>query len=138
MFDIGFTEIVLVSVVGLLVLGPERLPGAVRTASLWLGRLRRSFNNIRSEIEREINAEEIKRDLHNDAVMQSLKEAEKDLRGLSNIEDEFRERFADQGQYDLDGIVGSGKDPDAEAADDTPAVQDDKDDGRAAAGGQDK
>ena len=87
MFDIGFTEIVLVSVVGLLVLGPERLPGAVRTASLWLGRLRRSFNNIRSEIEREINAEEIKRDLHNDAVMQSLKEAERDLRGLNNIKD---------------------------------------------------
>ena len=95
MFDIGFAELVLVSVIGLLILGPERLPGAVRTASLWLGRLRRSFNNIRSEIEREINAEEIKRELHNDAVMQSLKEAEQDLRGLGDT------------PYDIGDIAGN-------------------------------
>lgn len=96
MFDIGFTELLLVSVVGLLVLGPERLPGAIRTASLLLGRLRRSFNNIRSEIEREINAEEIKREIHNDAVMQSLKEAEQDLRsGLSDT------------PYDIGDIAGT-------------------------------
>ena len=95
MFDIGFAELLLVSVVGLLILGPERLPGAIRTASMLLGRLRRSFNNIRSEIEREINAEEIKREIHNDAVMQSLKEAEQDLRsGLSNT------------PYDINDIVG--------------------------------
>ncbi len=81
MFDIGFTELLLVSVVGLLVLGPERLPGAIRTGSLWLGKLRRSFNNIRAEVERELNADEIKRDIHNDAIMQSLKAAEQDLKG---------------------------------------------------------
>jgi sec-independent protein translocase protein TatB len=103
MFDIGFTELLLVSVVGLLVLGPERLPGAIRTGSLWLGQLRRSFNNIRSEIEREINAEDIKREIHNDAVMKSLKEAEKDLRaGL------------DSTPYNLEGIVDS--EPAAESA----------------------
>ena len=46
MFDIGFAELVLVGVVGLLVIGPERLPGTIRTASLWLNRFRRSFNDI--------------------------------------------------------------------------------------------
>ncbi len=81
MFDIGFAELLLVSVVGLLVLGPERLPGAIRTVSLYLGKMRRSFNNVRAEIEREINADELKRDLHNSAVMNSLKAAEQDLRG---------------------------------------------------------
>ncbi len=80
MFDIGFAELLLVSVVGLLILGPERLPGAIRTASLWLGKLRRGFNTIRAEIEREINADEIKQDLHNQAIMESLQQAEKDLR----------------------------------------------------------
>jgi sec-independent protein translocase protein TatB len=80
MFDIGFAELLLVSVVGLLVLGPERLPGAIRTLSLWLGKLRRSFNSVRAEIERELRADEIKQDLHNNAVMESLKQAEKDLR----------------------------------------------------------
>jgi sec-independent protein translocase protein TatB len=80
-FDIGFAELLLVSVVGLLVLGPERLPSAIRTASLWMGRLRRSFNAIRADIEREIDADGIKQDLHNNAVMDSLREAERDLRG---------------------------------------------------------
>ena len=61
MFDIGFTELLLVGLVALVVLGPERLPGAVRTAGLWVGRLKRSFNNIKAEVEREIGADEIRR-----------------------------------------------------------------------------
>ncbi len=88
MFDIGFSELVLVAVIGLLVLGPERLPGAIRTGSLWLGRLRRSFNNIRAEIEREINADEIRQDLHNEGIMESLKQAQKDLRSGLEAADE--------------------------------------------------
>jgi sec-independent protein translocase protein TatB len=84
-FDIGFAELLLVSVVGLLVLGPERLPSAIRTASLWMGRLRRSFNAIRADIEREIDADGIKQDLHNNAVMDSLREAERDLRGTVSV-----------------------------------------------------
>ena len=80
MFDIGFAELILVSIIGLLVLGPERLPGAIRTGSMWLGKIRRSFNAIRADIEREIKADEIKQDLHNNAVMESLKQAEQDLR----------------------------------------------------------
>ena len=52
MFDIGFAELLIIGVVSLLVIGPERLPGAVRTVSLWLGRFKRSFNEIRQEIER--------------------------------------------------------------------------------------
>ena len=61
MFDIGFTELLLVGLVALVVLGPERLPGAVRTASLWIGRIKRSFNSIKAEVEREIGADEIRR-----------------------------------------------------------------------------
>ena len=64
MFDIGFAELIIIAVVGLLVIGPERLPGAIRTGSLWLGRIKRGFNDIRREVEQE---------LHNDAVMQELK-----------------------------------------------------------------
>ncbi len=65
MFDIGFAELIIIAVVGLLVIGPERLPGAIRTASLWLGRIKRGFNDIRREVEQE---------LHNDAVLQELKQ----------------------------------------------------------------
>jgi len=88
MFDIGFLELLVVSIVGLLVLGPERLPGAIRTASLWLGKLRSGFNSVRAEIEREIKADEIRQDLHNQSVMQELKRAEQQLRaGLENTMD---------------------------------------------------
>ena len=54
MFDIGFTELVLIAVVGLLVIGPERLPGAVRTGAQWLRRLKRGFNEIKREVEQEL------------------------------------------------------------------------------------
>jgi sec-independent protein translocase protein TatB len=74
-FDIGFFELLVVAVVGLLVLGPERLPVAVRTTSLWLGRIRRQFNEIRAEVEREIGADEIRAQLHNDRIMEELRES---------------------------------------------------------------
>ena len=64
MFDIGFAELIIISVVGLLVIGPERLPGAIRTASVWLGRMRRGFNDIKRDVQQE---------LHNDEVMQELR-----------------------------------------------------------------
>jgi len=69
MFDIGFSELLLVGLVALLVLGPERLPGAVRTAGLWVGRLKRSFLAIKQEVEREIGADEIRRQLHNEQIL---------------------------------------------------------------------
>jgi sec-independent protein translocase protein TatB len=69
MFDIGFTELLLIGVVALVVLGPERLPGAVRTAGLWIGRIKRSFSTIKAEVEREIGADEIRRQLHNEHIL---------------------------------------------------------------------
>ena len=74
MFDIGFSELLLVGLVALLVFGPERLPGAARTAGLWIGRLKRSFNAIKSEVEREIGADEIRRQLHNEQILQMERE----------------------------------------------------------------
>jgi sec-independent protein translocase protein TatB len=75
MFDIGFMELLLISIVALIVIGPERLPGAIRTATLWIGRAKRSFNQVKSDIEREFNADEIKRQLHNESILSDLKKA---------------------------------------------------------------
>ncbi|MBX9913124.1 MAG: Sec-independent protein translocase protein TatB [Pseudomonadaceae bacterium] len=69
MFGISFGELLLIGLIALLVLGPERLPGAARTAGLWVGRLKRSFNAIKQDVEREIGADEIRRQLHNENVM---------------------------------------------------------------------
>ena len=77
MFGISFSELLLVGLVALLVLGPERLPGAARTAGLWVGRLKRSFNAIKQEVEREIGADEIRRQLHNEHILSLEQEARK-------------------------------------------------------------
>lgn len=77
MFGISFSELLLVGLVALLVLGPERLPGAARTAGLWVGRLKRSFNAIKQEVEREIGADEIRRQLHNEHILSLEEEARK-------------------------------------------------------------
>jgi sec-independent protein translocase protein TatB len=60
MFEFGFWELILIMVVALLVVGPERLPGVARQAGLWIGKARRFVNSVRSDIEREIRSEEIK------------------------------------------------------------------------------
>lgn len=64
MFDIGFTELLLIAVVALIVLGPERLPKAARFAGLWVRRARAQWYSVKSELEREIAAEELKRSMH--------------------------------------------------------------------------
>ena len=60
MFDVGFFELVLVFVMGLLILGPERLPKVARSVGQWTGRARAAFNNLRYELEREAMNEEMK------------------------------------------------------------------------------
>lgn len=79
MFDIGFTELLLVGLVALLVLGPERLPVAARMAGLWIGRIKRSFNSIKAEVEREIGADEIRRQLHNERILELEREMKRSL-----------------------------------------------------------
>ena len=58
MFDIGFLELLIIGVVGLLVLGPERLPKAARTAGLWIGRIKRSVAGMQREISAQLEAED--------------------------------------------------------------------------------
>ncbi len=72
MFDIGFLEMVVVAIVALLVLGPDKLPGAVRMAGLYIGRIKRSLSEVRSQVEREIGADELRQALHNDKIMADL------------------------------------------------------------------
>lgn len=61
MFDIGFAELLLIAVVALVVLGPEKLPTAVRALGLWVGRAKRTLSSIQSEISEELRLEEMRR-----------------------------------------------------------------------------
>ena len=93
MFDIGFLELMAVAVVGLLVIGPEQLPSTVRTIMLWIGRLRRSFSQVKQDIEREIGAEDIRRQLHNESVMQELEKTRQELNSIAEETKESVERI---------------------------------------------
>jgi sec-independent protein translocase protein TatB len=78
MFDIGFSELLVIAVVALIVLGPERLPKAARFAGLWVRRARQQWYSVKSEFENEVAAEELKRSLRE--TQESLRAAEAQLR----------------------------------------------------------
>ncbi|MGA7802743.1 MAG: Sec-independent protein translocase protein TatB [Gammaproteobacteria bacterium] len=63
MFDVGFSELVLVFIVALLVIGPERLPRVARAAGLWLGKMRSFVQTVKDDIDQELAAEDLKRQL---------------------------------------------------------------------------
>ena len=79
--DFGSLEMLLILVVTLLVIGPEKLPETLRTLGLWFGRLSRSFHSVKSEIEKEIGMDDVRRQLHNEAVMQEMKRIEEEVKG---------------------------------------------------------
>jgi len=79
MFDIGFMELLLISVITLVVMGPQRLPQAVRTITLWLGRARQAFSAVRKELEDEVGMDDIKRQLHNEQILRDLKSSKSEL-----------------------------------------------------------
>jgi sec-independent protein translocase protein TatB len=60
MFEWGFWEFVLIGVIALVVIGPERLPRVARVAGLWIGRARRTLGTVQAEIRRELKADELK------------------------------------------------------------------------------
>jgi len=68
MFDIGLWEILLILVLALVIIGPERLPSAARQAGLFIGKARRYVEGVRSEVESELDIGEFKRMLHNQEV----------------------------------------------------------------------
>jgi len=69
-FDIGFFELLLISIVGLLVFGPEQFLDAVRTTLHWIKKFRRSVDDVRLEVQRE---------LHNDEILKQLKDSASEL-----------------------------------------------------------
>ena len=81
MFDIGFPELLIVALVLLLVVGPERLPEVLRTVGRVVGSARRSFDTLKAELEREVGADELRRELHNARIMEDAKRLEEDLKG---------------------------------------------------------
>jgi len=78
-FDISFFELLVCALVALVIIGPERLPETVRTISLWIGRLKRSLRETRGELEKQLGADDIRRQLHNEEIMNSLEKTRREI-----------------------------------------------------------
>lgn len=79
MFEIGFPELLVIATITLVVVGPEKIPQVIKTVSIFLRRLRLYFENIKQEIEKEIDTDEIRAQLHNENIMESLGETQKEI-----------------------------------------------------------
>ena len=136
MFDIGFSELLIIAVVALIVLGPERLPKAARFAGLWIRRARSQWQSVKSEFENELADEELSKSLRAtrdelDDVRKRLKESGDSVRADFQLDPDRNDSDSDYEEAEL----GSASDPELKAMlqrDDEPALE--SDDG---AGGRD-
>lgn len=87
MFDVGFSELLLVGIIALVVLGPERLPQAARTAGLWVGRLRATVQRFTADVDRELKAEELRQTLREQAryLAEPVEALHRDVTGGSDV-----------------------------------------------------
>jgi sec-independent protein translocase protein TatB len=101
MFDIGFSEIVLIAVVALVVLGPERLPKAARTLGLLFGRLQRYVNEVKADVAREMELDELRKlqsEMQGAAreFQQSVTNAANDMAsGVRNVQNQLNDAGAE-------------------------------------------
>ncbi len=79
MFDIGFLELLVIALITLVVMGPERVPESIRAISLWFGRLKQIWAKTRQEIENEVGMDDIRHQLHNEEVLRDLGEQQDQL-----------------------------------------------------------
>ena len=78
MFDIGFSELLVIAIVALIVLGPERLPTAARFTGLWVRRARAQWYSVKAELEHDLAADELKRSLRD--TEDAMRRASSELR----------------------------------------------------------
>ena len=77
MFDIGFPELLVILFVGLVVVGPDKLPQLLKSLTKGFRAIRSFLNQTRSQLERSVGMDEIRQDLHNEKIMENLKETQK-------------------------------------------------------------
>jgi sec-independent protein translocase protein TatB len=120
MFDMGFTEMMLIGIVALIVIGPERLPGVARTAGKYVGRLKRFMTTVKADVEQELRADELREILSQqqkelDTLKDTISEAGKDIEQEADITRSWGEPSP------AAAAVGKPADADSAAQDDTAA-----------------
>ncbi|HTJ96529.1 MAG TPA: Sec-independent protein translocase protein TatB [Rhodocyclaceae bacterium] len=101
MFDVGFSELVVIGLVALIVIGPERMPTVARTIGALIGRLQRYVNEVKYEIRREMQVDDLKK-LHSD-VTEQIQSVENTIRDEIRTPEEFaRASLTEHSDHPLD------------------------------------
>lgn len=85
MFDIGFSELFMVLVIALIVVGPERLPGVAKKIGRYIGKAKRTFENVKREVQSELDTEELNKRLAENNILKDTKQ------DLTEISDELKD-----------------------------------------------
>ena len=117
MFDIGFWELTIIAIVALIVIGPDKLPGVARTAGKWVGRTRRFVSQVKNDIDKEIQQDELRKMLEKES-------------GLNEIKDTLNSdqyRFDEEKEYLLNAVDDTQLEPPSatETAENTTPPEDD-------------
>lgn len=108
MFDMGFTEMMLIGIVALIVIGPERLPGVARTAGKYFGRLKRFMTSVKADVEQELRADELR---------QILADQQRELDTIKDSMNVAGKAF----EKEVNGVSAAGESL-AESLDETPPI----------------
>lgn len=128
----SFWELFIVGVIGLLVIGPDKLPQTIKTVLTWFGRIKRVLNDTRSEFEKQLGVDEIRREIHNEQVMESLKSlkiAQEQIKKEADSIDQYVNKTKDsviEGSENDEGLFGeqhNNHPVENEAADETQAAK---------------
>lgn len=121
MFDIGFTELVLIGVVALIVVGPERLPKLARTAGHLYGRMQRYVTSVKSDISQEIQLDEMRRvgERFKESVESTISEMDSKMEQRKTVVDDYLRQEASEVTQAVSGIT---QDEPAQATERTEAV----------------
>lgn len=99
MFDVGFSELIVIAIVALVVIGPERLPKVARTAGLLLGRLQRYVNDVKADISREMQIDELKK------LQAQMQESARSLERSISSEIQSVEQLVDQTAQSVEQVA---------------------------------
>ncbi len=105
MFDIGFSELVVLGVIGVVVIGPQRLPEVVRTAVITVRKIRRAFSDVRADIERELDLDDMRKILHEADMKAHINKLNQDIMDLDKGAREFGEDIKSDLEHAYDGYT---------------------------------
>jgi len=114
-FDIGFSELVVLGVIGVVVIGPQRLPEVVRTAVITVRKIRRAFSDVRADIERELDLDDMRKILHEADMKAHINQLNQDIMDL----DKGARALGDDIKTDLEHAYDGYTPEDGEAEADT-------------------